>query len=96
MNSGTWGRSVRISDRLGAAHQAEAEVRDWTDDDRELEQWHQSHLGNLAYLAIFVVVTLVTVLAFVPVWLLVQAQRALEHLGGLFSRQGRQRGRFRD
>jgi hypothetical protein len=84
-----------LSDRLGAGRQAEAEVRDWNDDDRQLEQWHESHLGNFSYLAIFVVVTLVSVLAFVPVWLLVQAQRAVAYVGALFSRHVRLPGRFR-
>jgi hypothetical protein len=94
MESSTWGRSVRLSDRTSVGRQAVAEARGG-DDDRQLEQWHESNLGNITYLAIFALVSLVTLLAFVPVWLLLQAQRAAEQLGGCFARlrpQGKPRG----
>jgi hypothetical protein len=51
------------------------------DDDRRLEQWHESNLGNISYLAIFAIVSIITVVAFVPVWVLLQIQRAAGQLG---------------
>ncbi len=64
MNSSTWGRSVQV-DRLGIRRAAGSQTRDGDEGDSQLEQWHESHLGNACYLAIFVLVTLFTVLAFV-------------------------------
>jgi len=75
MESSTWGRSVRLSDRLGARRPLGADARG-DDDDLQLEQWHESNLGSIAYLAIFAIVSMVTLAAFVPVWLLLQVQRA--------------------
>jgi hypothetical protein len=83
MNSSTWGRGVEV-DRIGIRRAADQQSRDWDEDDSQLEQWHESHLGNACYLAIFSLVTLFTVLAFVPVWLVLQVQRA----AGFFMRAG--------
>ena len=80
MESSTWDRSVRLSERLGTQRQREAEARGG-DDDLQLQQWHESNLGNLTYLAIFAAVSIVTVVAFVPVWLLLQVQKAAGRLG---------------
>jgi hypothetical protein len=79
-----WGRSVRLSDRLGPTRSLEPEARG-DDEDLQLEQWHESNLGNITYLVIFVIVSILTVLAFVPVWLLLQVQRAGRHLTAHFS-----------
>jgi hypothetical protein len=91
METSTWSRSVRLSNRVSVARQAGAEARAG-DDDLQLEQWHESNLGNLTYLAIFALVSLVTLLAFVPVWLLLQAQRAAEQFGTFFARLRPQSG----
>jgi uncharacterized membrane protein YdjX (TVP38/TMEM64 family) len=76
MGSSTWGRSAPLTDRRRGQTARQERLDD--DDDLELEQWHQSHLGNLGYLVIFAVITLLTVLAFVPVWLVLQVQRAID------------------
>jgi hypothetical protein len=76
MNPGTWGRSVQMSDRLGVQRKAVPPARERDEDDIQLEQWHESQLGNLSYLAIFMLVSLFTLIAFVPVWLILKAQRA--------------------
>lgn len=83
MESSMWGRSVRLSDRPGPSRPLEAHARD--DEDLQLEQWHESHLGNLTYLAIFVIVSILTFVAFMPVWVLLQAQRAAGQLFAIFS-----------
>ena len=75
MNSSTWGRSVQV-EQIGIRRAAGPQARDWDEADSQLEQWHASHLGNACYLAIFLLVTVFTVLAFVPVWLILQVQRA--------------------
>lgn len=82
MESSTWDRSVRMSERLRHGRERQVEVRG--DDDLQLEQWHESNLGNISYLAIFAIVSIVTVVAFVPVWMLLQIQRAAGHLGTTF------------
>jgi len=76
MDSSTWDRSARLPGHLGGRRGAAPDGREGSDADRQLEHWHQSSLGNFAYLAVFVIVALLTVLAFVPVWLLLQGQRA--------------------
>ena len=81
MESRTWGRSVPLSERRERYGASEPQSVDWVDDDVELERWHESHLGNFCYLAIFAAVAVVTAIAFVPVWLALQVQRALEALG---------------
>lgn len=91
MESSTWGRSVQLADRLGRGIHSEAEVRG-DDGDLQLEQWHQSNLGNVTYLVIFAIISLVSMLAFVPVWVLLQAQRGAERLGSSYSRFSTARG----
>ncbi len=88
MESSTWGRSVRLTDRLGPGRPLDADARG-DDDDLQLEQWHESNLGNLTYLAIFLIVSIVSLVAFVPVWLVLQVQRAAGQVGALLSQSRR-------
>ena len=52
MNTSTWGRNVQVvhpESRPAAGSQR----HDWDEGDSQLEQWHESHLGNACYLALF-------------------------------------------
>lgn len=82
MNSSTWSQGVPVANKA-IQRLSGPSAREWDADEAELEHWHQSNLGNIGYLAILACIALLTIVAFVPVWLLLQGQRITSFLRGL-------------